>query len=269
MHEDTTAALVAKPWLPGPVRRLAATGVRRAEDWADENVGILLAEPSYRARFRKPHAVMPNCVRVPAEVPPPGAESVVYIGSLTEARGVRTLIRVGQELTTRTGGTVRLILIGTADVESEPYLRIAAESGALEWRGFLPSDRALAALQGALAGLCLLRDLPNYRGSMPTKVIEYMAHGVPAIVTRLPVAAELVESAGCGVVVPFDDPHAVVNAILRLRDDPERRRRMGEAGRTVARRRYDWGVQANAFLAELLRLSGRSPDAAPVSVTSP
>ena len=56
-------------------------------------------------------------------------------------------------------------------------------------------------LPGALAGLSLLQDLPNYRHSRPTKIVEYMAHGVPVVTTPLPVAVELVESAGAGVVV--------------------------------------------------------------------
>lgn len=272
VHEDTAAALTAKPWLPRWARPVAAAAVRRAERWADEHVEMLLAEPSYQARFARPHAVMPNCVRVPATTTAPGDGSVVYIGSLTAARGARTLIKVGQELTARTGGAVRLRLVGSADLETQPYLRIAADSGALTWDGFLPSDRALATLDGALAGLCLLRDLPNYRNSMPTKVLEYMANGVPAVVTPLPLARELVEAAGCGLVVPFDDAEAVVDAVLRLRDDPERRRRLGEAGRAVARWQYDWAVQAPTFLAELARLSGRvdpRPPEPPDVVTSP
>ena len=51
----------------------------------------------------------------------------------------------------------------------------------------------MATIDGALAGLSLLRDLPNYRGSMPTKVVEYLAHGVPAITTPLPLAREIVQ----------------------------------------------------------------------------
>ncbi|MFD0395345.1 glycosyltransferase [Streptomyces nogalater] len=76
----------------------------------------------------------------------------------------------------------------------------------MRWYGFLPNDRALARLSGALAGLSLLHDQPNYRHSRPTKVVEYMAHGVPVVTTPTPLAAELVERHGCGLVVPYRDP---------------------------------------------------------------
>jgi glycosyltransferase involved in cell wall biosynthesis len=63
-------------------------------------------------------------------------------------------------------------------------------------------------LDGALAGLSLLHDEPNFRHSLPTKVVEYMARGVPVVTTPLPAAAELARGYECGFVVPFGDPKA-------------------------------------------------------------
>jgi glycosyltransferase involved in cell wall biosynthesis len=264
VHEDTAGSVSLKSWLPTWARGATADVVRRLEAWAEENVHMLLAEPSYQSRFRTRHLVVPNTVRVPSEIVPPGDSEVVYIGSITEMRGARDLIRIGQILQDRTGGAVRLRLIGTADLETEHYLRIAQDSGALRWDGFLPSEEALQALRGALAGLSLLHDTPNYRISMPTKVLEYMAHGVPVITTPLPLVTELVETAGCGLVVPFQDAAGAAQAILTLRDHPEQRRRMAESGHAVARWQFDWNVQSASFLAEIARIAqeARSPGAA-------
>jgi glycosyltransferase involved in cell wall biosynthesis len=88
--------------------------------------------------------------------------------------------------------------------------------------------------------LCLLRDLPNYRVSLPTKIVEYCALGVPVITTPLPLASELVESENVGFQVPWNDPSAVVDSILKLRAEPELRRRMGANGHRVALRQHDW-----------------------------
>jgi len=106
-------------------------------------------------------------------------------------------------------------------------------------------------LNGALAGLALLHDVPNYRHSMPTKVIEYLAHGVPAIVTPLPVPAALVQGSGGGLVVPFGDVDAVVRAVLGLAADPQRARRMGAAGHAAVAAEYDWDMVAAEFVAAL------------------
>ena len=87
----------------------------------------------------------------------------------------------------------------------------------------------MAVVDGALAGLSLLHDEPNYRVSQPTKVIEYLAHGVPVVTTPLPLARRLVEEVGAGVVVPFGDVAATLDAVLALDADPDTRRADGPA----------------------------------------
>jgi isopropylmalate/homocitrate/citramalate synthase len=80
--------------------------------------------------------------------------------------------------------------VGTPEKAKE-MLRHAQDEGWLTWHGFVSNDRAMTLIDGSLAGLSLLQDLPNYRHSMPTKILEYMAHGVPVITTPLPAAVSL------------------------------------------------------------------------------
>lgn len=252
VHEDPAAALVAKEWLPGPLRGVVGRGWRAAERLAERRHPLLLAEYAYQDRFARPHPVVPNTVRVPETVPEPGTDRVVYLGTVTMARGAAEMADVARIVRERTGGACRVEIIGgSKDDEATRVLAAAAAAGDLTWSGFIPSDRALGMLPGALAGLSLLHDLPNYRHSRPTKIVEYFAHGVPVITTPLPVAVELVESAGAGVVVPFGDPQAAAAAILALREDPARARAYAAAGHAAARAAYDWGVAGPQFTATL------------------
>src|ERR1051326_7342723 len=99
-------------------------------------------------------------------------------------------------------------LIGPADAQAQAHIRAAqadlegqadlggqaglggpspagagagAAGGGLHWHGFVPNEQALALADDALAGLSLLQDEANFRVSMPTKVIEYMARGSTGI----------------------------------------------------------------------------------------
>ena len=83
---------------------------------------------------------------------------------------------------------------------------------------------------------------------MPTKVIEYCAMTMPVIVTPLPLAVELVGRVEAGIVVPWHDPVAVVDAVLMLRDDPELVRRMGRNGYREASEHHDWRVWSRSFV---------------------
>ncbi len=260
VHEDTAASLGAKTWLPPGGRLLGRVAVRGVEQWADRRMPLLLAEYAYQDRFDHPHDVVPNATWVPVHVDGPGTDRVVYLGTVTMARGAALLGEVGRLLRRRAGDAVRLEVVGpTADRASATLLGRARERGDLSWDGFVENTEALPRLRGALAGLSLLHDLPNYRHSMPTKVLEYMAYGVPVVTTPLPVPAEVVRSAGCGVVVPFGDPEAVVDEVLALRADPARAARMGAAGHDRVLACYDWRTLSRDFVATMERFARGAP----------
>jgi glycosyltransferase involved in cell wall biosynthesis len=244
VHEDTAAALTMKGWLPQRLRRVAAAGIRATERWAERRCVLLLAEESYRGRFRGPHPVIPNSVIIPTEPPPPaGTDRVVYLGRLTGPRGALELIELGRRLAPE----ITVELIGPADPDVSGPIADAHRRGWVRHHGFVPNGEALALLRGALAGLALLHDQPNYATSRPTKVMEYMAFGVPVVTTPNAASAELVRHYGSGLVVPFDDPAAAAEAVLSLRRDPQLRQRLGNAGRAGAVRDLDWRDDGQRF----------------------
>jgi glycosyltransferase involved in cell wall biosynthesis len=155
-------------------------------------------------------------------------------------------------------------LVGPADAQAQEHIRAAQADldgagrsadaparGGLHWHGFVPNEQALALADGALAGLSLLQDEANFRVSMPTKVIEYMARGLPVITTPLPLAVELVDGADCGFMVPFNDPAAAAEAVLRLDGDQALRVKMGERGHEAAKRGLGWPAEAAKFVTQL------------------
>ena len=62
--------------------------------------------------------------------------------------------------------------------------------------------------------------------------------GLPVVATKVGGVPELVEDGVTGFLVPPRDPQALAKALQRLIDDPELRRRMGEAGREKALREF-------------------------------
>ncbi|MGK5529922.1 glycosyltransferase [Streptomyces sp. URMC 129] len=245
VHEDTAVALGMKNWLPSPLRPPLRLAVRAAERAAERRIHLLLAEDAYQQRFRFPHPVVPNLVHVPeGPPPPPGDDRVVYLGHLSRARGGEDLIELGRLL----APGVRVEVIGAADADLRARLAAADRDGVLRWHGFLPHDEALPLLRGALAGLSLLHDQPNYRHSRPTKVVEYMAYGVPVVTTPNPLAADLVRTHGCGLLVPYRAPGAVADAIRALRDGPGLRHAMGARGHAAARKHLHWPDAAPRFV---------------------
>jgi glycosyltransferase involved in cell wall biosynthesis len=247
VHEDTAAALTTKSWLPAWLRALAAGGVHTAEQLAERRLHLLLAERGYQDRFGSTHPVVPNTTYVPPQAAPqPGPRRVVYVGWLSPDRGSAEMVELGRLLAPH---GIAVELIGQADGAARAHIEAGREF--VHWHGFVPNADALRLVEGALAGLSLLQDEANFRHSMPTKIAEYMARGVPAISTPLPLAAELVEAADAGFVVPFNDPRAACDAILKLDADPGLRVHMGQRAHEYALRNLAWAPHAAAFVAEL------------------
>ena len=244
VHEDTAAAVGMKSWLPGPLRPSAAAAVRRAERRAERRVRIILAEDAYAERFTRPHPIVRNVPVVPDSVLPSARGRAVYLGTLTEQRGGDDLVEVGRLLSP----DVALEILGGAHGAIADRLAAAQARGDVAWRGFVPNAEALGSIEGATVGLALLHDEPNYRHSMPTKLYEYLARGIPFVSTPLPLARELAEQSGGGILVPFGDPAAAAAAVRELDADDDRRQAMARAGRQWVIDHADWRRDGPAFV---------------------
>ena len=247
VHEDTVAALTTKAWLPAWLRPAAAGGVASAERLAERRLHLILAEHGYNDRFAGPHPVVPNATYVPATAAPPsGPRRVVYVGWLSPDRGSAEMTELGRLLAPH---GIAVELIGQADAAARAHIEAAGD--AVRYHGFVPNAEALRLVEGAIAGLSLLQDEENFRHSMPTKVAEYMSRGVPVVTTPLPLAVDLVEAADAGFVVPFNDPRAARDAILKLDADPDLRVKMGLRGHEYALANLAWPPHAAEFVARL------------------
>lgn len=251
VHEDVPAQVDQISQIPRCLRRPLAAAIHAVELVAERFLHLLLAEHAYAERFARAHPVVPNSTRVPPERPAAAAaaaDRLVYVGALTVPRGTAEMIAAARLLP-----DVGLDLLGAASPESARLLEAAPPN--VRSHGFVPNAEALQQIHGALAGLVLLRPHENYLRSESTKIVEYMAHGVPVITTANPGARHLVESAGCGVVVAHGGPEAVgaavAAAVRSLQQDAGAREEMARSGYEAARAGHDWGVDGERFVDQL------------------
>ena len=150
-------------------------------------------------------------------------------------------------------------LIGRVDwsglPEGTPRDPAAWSAAGVELAGTIPAEEIPAALAEASVGWIPFRDTANNRRTIPLKLLEYMAAGLPVVATSIGYIAEIVNASGSGTLVPPDDAGAHAGALAALLGDPERARHLGEAGRTAVRNRYTWapeGAKLVALYRELL-----------------
>lgn len=80
---------------------------------------------------------------------------------------------------------------------------------------------------------------PTLGDCTPIAIMEAMASGLPVLATNVGALAEEVEDGVTGLLVPTNDPGAIVEAVRSLANNPERLAAMGVAGRVQAERLFN------------------------------
>lgn len=214
VHEDFPASAHTRAWVPRPLRGLVSLLMRGVMRVAEATLTITLAEPGYRRLFTREHPTFPNYPDTEGypRVTTDGDGPVVYLGDVTFERGADVAVAACSK------SQVPLRLIGRIATETRSRLVEASTLGdRLTMDGLLPNKVAIEALTEASVGLAPLRDLPNYRSSQPTKILEYLAVGLPVVASDLPGTRELVAGLDAVILVPPDDPEALAAGIEKAR----------------------------------------------------
>lgn len=208
VHEHVPGQVSTKEWVPARrmVARLVGWVLRAAEPILD----ITLAEAGYRDLFASAHPIFPNHPD-PEGMPVTLEErrpEIVYVGSVTEQRGIPFLVDA-------TPLGVELVIIGPCDPNLEGTLRDRAERRGvtLHMLGRLPHRLAMERAAQALVGVSPLLDTPNYRNSLPTKVLEYLALGLLVVASDLPGTRAVVAGEPGVRLVPPGDAAAWTEAL--------------------------------------------------------
>jgi glycosyltransferase involved in cell wall biosynthesis len=135
-----------------------------------------------------------------------------------------------------------LVLVG--DGPERPRIeRLAAELGVRAvFTGTVPHDRLPSYVAAMDVGIVLAQAGEPFHYS-PLKLAEYMAAGLPVIAPAIGQIPERLRDGVDALVVPPHDPTVMAEAMRRLRDDPEERRRLGKAARATAEATWSWDHQ--------------------------
>jgi len=180
--------------------------------------------------------------------------NVLYLGAISETRGIREILMASSADEER---NFDLVLAGrwvptTLREELSPVI----EKSGVRDLGFLGRDEVNELLGSVRAGLVTLHPEGGYDVALPVKLFEYMAAGLPVVVSDFPLWREIVERAGAGILVDPSDVDAIRLALNRIAGDPALAETMGRSGRAAVERDYSWGGQANRLADFYRRILG-------------
>jgi glycosyltransferase involved in cell wall biosynthesis len=120
------------------------------------------------------------------------------------------------------------VFVGDGPLRSavQARARSAGVDDRIEFMGQQPPEDVAALLDGA--GVFVLASL--WEG-MPVSVMEAMSMGLPVVATDVPGIQELVVQGETGWLVPSRNPEQLADGLMSALANPEKARRMGQAGR--------------------------------------
>jgi glycosyltransferase involved in cell wall biosynthesis len=153
------------------------------------------------------------------------------IGRIIKGKGHKEFILTAEEVL-RIRPNVHFVIVGDAKGGSDRYYNDIIDLVSKEhlknnviftgWR----TD-----VKGILNDIDLVVQPYTLPEGLPNILIEAMALGKPVVTTNIPGPSEIVADGQTGFLVPSKDPLALAEAILKLLDNPQLAKQMGEAGR--------------------------------------
>ena len=183
-----------------------------------------------------------------------GVFRLVYAGGIDIDRGVGKVIDAVDLL-----DSVAVEFHVAGPPPRDALARRLGEHPKVVYHGMLPWEEVNALLVDADLGVVLLQPVPAYiycPGENVIKLFEYMAVGLPVLISDFPKLKALIDSLGCGLAVDATSPQAIAAAIEHLYRNPSLRRQMSEAGREAVRDRCNWEHEEQKLLGIYRRLLG-------------
>lgn len=261
-HEAYKETVRMTPHLPPWAREPAAAVVDRLEKTAARFCDLIVtADPKTAETFehlKVPVEVIYNYPPLDVFVPEPSKvdeirsrfgnrQLAVYHGAMAEERGLFDMIRA-MPAVLRKRDDVALLLIGLkpgplrdATAKLVKALGIEGHVILIEW---VPHHDIVNWLHACKVGLVPFHPLRKYSMNIPIKLFEYMACGLPTVVSDVDLLVDYVRRSGAGVVVEARNPEALARGLLQVLADEARWDEMSAAGKRAVHNEWNWDLMA-------------------------
>jgi glycosyltransferase involved in cell wall biosynthesis len=177
----------------------------------------------------------------------PTGKRILFVGNtakgdLFERKGIKTLIKAFSKLSKEIPDA-RLSAAGSADNRLARSCEEFGVSKSVDYLGGIKHDR-LSAIYGASRVLVL----PSVFDTYGQVVNEAMSCGIPVIVSDGVGSAEVVKSAGCGLVFKTGDAQALYKCLKSIFDDDKMTIDLGRRGSKFARNHLRWETIAARYI---------------------
>ena len=190
-----------------------------------------------------------------------GRTRFAFVGRLVDWKGVDLLLEATARALRRHDLELHIIGDGAMRARLESLAAALIPGERIVFHGFLPQDKCAELLSGFDA--LVLPSLYECGGAV---VLEAMAMGLPVIATKWGGPADYLDES-CGILIePAGRERfigGITEAMLKLAQSPELRRKLGNGGRARVAKEFDWERKIDLILEPYARAMRSSTSARP------
>ena len=251
VHEDLPRQLLSKPYLGTISKHLLSFLIEKIENFfASRFTAIITATPFIRERFLKlnNHTIDINNFPIISEFEDfsqhPKKDEICYVGGLSQVRGILEVVKSLDNL-----NAIQYNLAGLFnDANFEKKVKSQPSWSKVNELGFIDREGIKNVYSKSKIGIVTLYPIVNYLDSLPVKMFEYMASGLPVIASDISLWKSIIVESKCGICVNPLNPNDIANAIEKMLQDPKALKKMGANGRKAVIQKYNWSIEENKLL---------------------
>lgn len=253
-HESYYEQIKTKEYLPKLLRSAVADIYRAYESKVVKKIdGVIIPSTVngvnvFKGRAKKSIFInnVPRLENFPLEKKGEGKrEGICYAGGLTYDRGITMLMKAAYK------AKVTLYLAGEFSPKSYyETLMKEKESKIIKYEGVLKGEDIYKLYRHCAIGMCTLLDAGQYSkgNNLSTKVYEYMAMGLPVILSDFPYNRKMIEKYQFGLLVNPENPDDIAEKVKYLLSHSGEAARFGENGRKLVSEKLNWSMEEKKLI---------------------
>lgn len=246
-HEFTAKQILTKHYLPKISRKILSKLYRSYESIVIRQIDGVISPCMYNGEdyFEKDNENRAFINNYPfisildknKKCEPNKKEQICYLGGITKERGAVAMVKA-------VGIAKYPLILAGGFSPSEMKYELEKEYGYqyVEYKGVVSHKEAVEIVKESGIGFSVLQNVGQYPylHNLPTKVYEYMAAGIPVIISDFEYVRNVLEKYKFGIAVNPGDVEEIAEAIQKISKDKELVYFMGEEGKRAVKEQFNW-----------------------------
>ena len=253
IHDDYEQTILSRKRIPSLLRKLFASLWLSIEKYVvNRCYAVMFADGTTRSKFGKEGSIVLGSyptldfVVTNDQVVKNDIFTLIYVGGVSKERGILTAVEALKMIP-----EVNLEFHVFGSAQNEDIKRAMASDKRIKFFGKVEWKELIHRLAGSHLGLALYQPLPSFYyspGDNAGKMLEYMAGGLPFLISDFPGIRRFCTENNVGILIDPENPKEIADAIFEVYSSNKHWQKQGKKYKDLIISKFSWEAVSLEFL---------------------